>query len=64
MSNSRTASETARVRRLWQKMAAGYDRQIQFFEKVLFAGGREWIGDKAQSDVLEIAIGTGRNIPH
>jgi ubiquinone/menaquinone biosynthesis C-methylase UbiE len=34
-----------------------------FFEKVLFAGAREWACSQIDGDVLEIAIGTGRNLP-
>jgi ubiquinone/menaquinone biosynthesis C-methylase UbiE len=35
-----------------------------FWEKVLFAGGREWACSQARGDVLEIAVGTGRNFPY
>lgn len=55
---------TARQRRVWDKVAPGYDRQIAFFEKVWFGGGREWIGDRARGRVLEVAVGTGRNLAH
>lgn len=30
---------------------------------MLFAGGREWVCSQADVNVLEIAIGTGRNLP-
>ena len=55
---------TARQRRVWDKTAPGYDRQIAFFERVQFGGGREWLGARARGRVLEVAIGTGRNLPH
>jgi ubiquinone/menaquinone biosynthesis C-methylase UbiE len=29
---------------------------------MLFSGGREWVCSQAEGDVLEIAIGTGRNL--
>ncbi len=54
---------TARQKRVWDKSAPGYDRQIAFFEKIWFAGGREWLGERARGRVLEVAIGTGRNLP-
>ncbi|MQA75895.1 MAG: methyltransferase domain-containing protein [Solirubrobacterales bacterium] len=57
-------SETDRVRRILDKEAPNYDRQMGFFERILFAGGREWACAQAQGEVLEIAIGTARNLPH
>jgi ubiquinone/menaquinone biosynthesis C-methylase UbiE len=58
------ASETERVRRLQDRAAPKYDRTMGRWEKVLFGGGREWVCSQARGDVLEIAIGTGRNLPH
>lgn len=55
---------TARQRRVWDKAAPGYDKQIAFFEKIWFGGGREWIGARAHGRVLEVAIGTGRNLAY
>ncbi len=55
---------TARVRELWDKHARTYDWQIRVFETALFAGGREWVCVQARGDVLEIAVGTGRNFAH
>lgn len=59
------ADETpaARQRRIWDKIAPSYDRQIAFFERVQFGGGREWVCTRATGNVLEVAIGTGRNLP-
>jgi ubiquinone/menaquinone biosynthesis C-methylase UbiE len=55
---------TAKVRRVWDKSAPSYDKQIAFFERIWFGGGREWLGARTQGRVLEVAIGTGRNLPH
>src|SRR2546423_3342355 len=52
------------LRRFYDKSAGRYDRQISFFERVLFAGGREWVCSQAEGDVLELAVGTGRNLRH
>ncbi len=56
------SSESRRVRDIFEREADKYDRQISFFEKVLFAGGRDWVCSQAEGDVLEIAAGTGRNL--
>ena len=55
--------ETERLRRIWQDYAPKYDRHIGFFDRHLFAGGRSWVCSQARGEVLEIGIGTGRNIP-
>jgi ubiquinone/menaquinone biosynthesis C-methylase UbiE len=59
-----TETETERVRRIQDKTAPRYDRQISFFERVLFGDGRVWVCSQARGDVLEIAAGTARNLPH
>ncbi|MDW5325249.1 class I SAM-dependent methyltransferase [Plantactinospora sp. KLBMP9567] len=56
--------QTAKVRRVWEKAASTYDKQIAFFEKIQFGGGREWLGARARGRILEVAIGTGLNLPH
>jgi ubiquinone/menaquinone biosynthesis C-methylase UbiE len=63
-SRETTVAETERVRRIQDKEAPRYDRQMGFFDRVLFAGGREWACSQVSGDVLEVAIGTGRNLPH
>jgi ubiquinone/menaquinone biosynthesis C-methylase UbiE len=55
---------TARQRRVWDKSAPSYDKQIAFFERVQLGGGREWLGARARGRTLEVAIGTGRNLAH
>jgi len=56
--------ETERVRRIWDKLAPRYDKDIKFFERVLFSGGRSWACSQASGVVLEIAVGTGRNLEY
>jgi len=60
----RTVCETptARARRVWDAMAPRYDRDIAFYERIQFGGGREWVCSRATGRVLEVAIGTGRNL--
>jgi ubiquinone/menaquinone biosynthesis C-methylase UbiE len=56
--------ETERVRAVQDKGASRYDREMNFFDRVLFADGRQWACSQARGDVLEIAVGTGRNLKH
>jgi ubiquinone/menaquinone biosynthesis C-methylase UbiE len=58
-----TQDQTAKVLRAWEKSAPSYDKQIALFEKIWFTGGREWLAARAQGRVLEVAVGTGRNLP-
>ena len=55
---------TEQVRRHYDDTAPRYNRQIALFERVLFGDGRSWVCSQAQGDVLEIAVGTGRNLRH
>src|SRR5918994_1896912 len=58
--NRTVASETERVRRIQDKEAPRYDRQMGFFDRVLFAGGREWACSQASGEVLVLEIGRER----
>jgi ubiquinone/menaquinone biosynthesis C-methylase UbiE len=62
--DAQTEKETARVRRLWDKTASKFDKRVSFWERNLFKDGREWVCSQARGDVLEIAVGTGRNLRH
>jgi ubiquinone/menaquinone biosynthesis C-methylase UbiE len=56
--------ETVRVRHLYDALAARYDRAIALAERLLFDDGRRWLCAQARGDVLEVAVGTGRNLPY
>lgn len=58
------ATATAQQKQVWDSAASSYDRQIAFFEKIQFGGGREWLAERARGRVLEVAIGTGRNLSY
>jgi ubiquinone/menaquinone biosynthesis C-methylase UbiE len=57
-----SATETGRVRRIQDRNAPSYDRRISFFERVLFGDGRQWVCSRADGHVLELAVGTARNL--
>lgn len=56
---------TARSRRQWDRMAPRYDRDMRRLETLLFGRDtRAQVSAQASGDVLEVAIGTGLNLPH
>lgn len=62
-----TDHRSERWHRYWDKNAPNYDRQMGFFERVLFGDSRHWACSQARGDVLEVAVGTGLNLekyPH
>ncbi len=54
--------ETARVRRIYDRAAAHYDR-AEVWDRRLFGADARDIVREADGRVLELAIGTGRNLP-
>ena len=56
--------EAGQIRRVYEREAGNYDRNVKLPERLLFAGGREWVCARAEGEVLEIAVGTGLNLPH
>lgn len=57
MPESSAASETQRVRDIWEKLAPRYDKDMKLVDKIFFAGGREWVCSQASGEVLEIGVG-------
>ncbi|WP_025272382.1 class I SAM-dependent methyltransferase [Haloglycomyces albus] len=60
----KTVKTLADLRHHWDKHADTYDRQITWAERKFFGGTRSWIGNHSSGHTLEVAIGTGLNIPH
>ena len=50
--------------RYWDKHASRYDRDMDRWDRRLFGASRPWACGRAVGDVLEVAIGTGRNLPY
>jgi ubiquinone/menaquinone biosynthesis C-methylase UbiE len=53
-----------RLVRYWDKHASWYDRAMDFWDRHIFGDSRPWACGRAAGDVLEVAIGTGRNLPY
>jgi len=51
-----------RWRRYWNKTSASYDKQMRFYDRLL-ADSRPWVCAQATGHTLEVAIGTGLNLP-
>jgi ubiquinone/menaquinone biosynthesis C-methylase UbiE len=60
-----TVDATARSRRLWDRMAPRYDRDMRRLEPLLFGrDARPCVCAQAAGEVLDVAVGTGLNLPH
>lgn len=55
--------ETDRVRAIFDEFAPRYDRIMDWGDRILFSGGREWLAAQASGEVLEVGVGTGRSLP-
>ncbi|RSM56108.1 SAM-dependent methyltransferase [Amycolatopsis sp. WAC 01376] len=53
----------ARWNRYWDGKSENYDREMQFLDRKLFGDSRAWACGQATGDVLEVAVGTGLNLP-
>jgi ubiquinone/menaquinone biosynthesis C-methylase UbiE len=49
--------------RYWDKQAGRYDGGMEFWDRHLFGDSRPWVCGRAVGEVLEVAVGTGRNLP-
>lgn len=57
-----TQERTQRWHRYWDKKSRSYDREIRIWERALFGDSRSWACSQARGEVLEVAVGTGRNL--
>lgn len=53
-----------RLRDYWDRQAASYDRRMGATERRFFADTRAWVCGQARDRTLEVAVGTGLNLPH
>jgi ubiquinone/menaquinone biosynthesis C-methylase UbiE len=56
--------ENVHVAQYFDKVAPKYDRSMQRWERYVLGRGRAWATERATGDVLELAVGTGLNLPN
>ncbi|MGH2573290.1 MAG: class I SAM-dependent methyltransferase [Actinomycetota bacterium] len=62
---NQSRDNTKRVLNVYERFAPRYDQTVRFWERVLgLDEGRRWVASQARGDVLEMAIGTGRNLAY
>ncbi|RRO20337.1 class I SAM-dependent methyltransferase [Saccharopolyspora rhizosphaerae] len=52
-----------KLRRYWDKSASSYDGVMARFDRYLAGDSRQWVCTRATGEVLEVAVGTGLNLP-
>jgi ubiquinone/menaquinone biosynthesis C-methylase UbiE len=52
-----------RWQRYWDRTSAGYDKGMSAWDRRLFGDSRQWACGRASGAVLEVAVGTGLNVP-
>lgn len=62
--NDTLSNQTERVRRIYDESAGTYDRAMALNERLFLGNGRAWVCSRARGEVLEVAVGTGRNLPY
>jgi ubiquinone/menaquinone biosynthesis C-methylase UbiE len=53
-----------RLRATYDRLAPGYDRSVGFGERLLLGDLRRAYGAELRGETLEVAIGSGLNLPH
>jgi ubiquinone/menaquinone biosynthesis C-methylase UbiE len=52
-----------RWQRYWDRKSRNYDKEMAFWDRKLFGDSRQWACGRATGEVLEVAVGTGLNLP-
>jgi ubiquinone/menaquinone biosynthesis C-methylase UbiE len=57
------ANSAQRWQRYWDRKSGSYDKEMAYWDRRLFGDSREWACGQATGEVLEVAVGTGLNLP-
>jgi ubiquinone/menaquinone biosynthesis C-methylase UbiE len=57
-------SRDDRLQRSWDRRASTYDSRMSATERRWFGAARPWLCGRARGRTLEVAVGTGLNLPH
>lgn len=56
-------ARTARWQRYWDRKSRDYDREMAYWDRRFFGDSRRWACGRASGETLEVAVGTGLNLP-
>lgn len=56
-------ARTARWQRYWDRKSRDYDKEMAHWDRRFFGDSRKWACGQATGETLEVAIGTGLNLP-
>lgn len=57
-------AQAARWQRYWDRKSRTYDKEMSVWDRRMFGDSRQWACGQATGEVLEVAVGTGLNLPH
>ncbi|MDX8143243.1 phosphatidylethanolamine N-methyltransferase /phosphatidyl-N-methylethanolamine N-methyltransferase [Lentzea albidocapillata subsp. violacea] len=60
---AQTDDRTTRWQRYWDRKSANYDKEIGVLDRRVFGDSRRWACSRATGEILEVAVGTGLNLP-
>ncbi|AKE89077.1 MULTISPECIES: class I SAM-dependent methyltransferase [Rhodococcus] len=61
--SEKVENENARVSRIFDEMSKNYDRGMGLVERLILGPARHWAAAQARGRVVELAVGTGLNLP-
>lgn len=56
-------ARSARFQRYWDRKSRDYDREMAYWDRRFFGESRTWACGRATGETLEVAVGTGLNLP-